>query len=495
MKGSGKGRLFRTPGIRGMWLVFVASPAFAQISPLTTQSLFFDQASNAHRGNYLEVDAGLIYNDNVDLVPNGPGDTLAMIGLVGDTARNGPRLDYSLVSDLSLVKYLHSEFPTQPFGFAYGTGEFKIVPGFFSWTAMDSYNEAQLSPYAPLTPGNLEAINYFRTGPRLTLRPTLRTTVVVDGIYSIIDSSSKSPEYVNINNHAYGGDITISRAFSSIASVYITGVEEKVEFSDTTVNTDFREESISGGFRLVDARTSLDVAGGYTKLYTTTLIDVQSIVGLVQRPQNQAPSGVTWNLNLSRLIRPTQRVSLTATQQVTDAANLFNLSVNQAVPTTVAYRLNSGEPFTYRTFGAAWRLQETRTTFEIDGNYITQRYSATPSLDVDQRVIGAVFTRQLSAVLNWDIGASYEHDDYASGGRVNTVNAITSLRWRLGQRLSLRFLYAHYSYEPNGYRNNQVGVIAAYGIQGAGTGSAAAPALTPGNPLQPNAPFNPQPYL
>ena len=102
-----------------------------------------------------------------------------MIGLVGDTARNGPRLDYSLVSDLSLVKYLHSEFPTQPFGFAYGTGEFKIVPGLFSWTATDSYNEAQLTPYAPLTPNNLEAINYFRTGPRFTLRPTLRTTVVV----------------------------------------------------------------------------------------------------------------------------------------------------------------------------------------------------------------------------------------------------------------------------------------------------------------------------
>ena len=56
MKGSGNGSLFLTHPVRGMWLALLVSPAFAQISPLTTQSLFFDQASNAHRGNYLEVD-------------------------------------------------------------------------------------------------------------------------------------------------------------------------------------------------------------------------------------------------------------------------------------------------------------------------------------------------------------------------------------------------------------------------------------------------------
>ena len=60
-------------------------PVAAQVSgPITTQSLFFDQAGSAHRGDYLEAQAGVVYTDNVNLVPDGGGGTIAMVGLVGD---------------------------------------------------------------------------------------------------------------------------------------------------------------------------------------------------------------------------------------------------------------------------------------------------------------------------------------------------------------------------------------------------------------------------
>ena len=77
----------------------------------------------------------MIYNDNVALVHDGSGDELAMIGLIGDTKREGaPRFDYHLDSDIALVKYLSSSYDTQPFGYADATGEFKIFPGTLSWT-------------------------------------------------------------------------------------------------------------------------------------------------------------------------------------------------------------------------------------------------------------------------------------------------------------------------------------------------------------------------
>ena len=216
----GTGPLARGHRLIGFLLALAALPAAAQIGPLTSQSLFFDQASNAHRGNYLEADTGLIYTDNVTRVQNGSGDTLALLGLVADTSRQGPRVDYRLASDIALVKYLRSSYQTQPFGYLDGTGDFWIVPGFFSWTGRETYTQTIIDPFAPVTPDNLEAINYVTTGPRFTLRPTLRTTVTLNGTYSYMNSSSKSPAYVNIDNHRYGGDVTLSHAFSNTSSAW-----------------------------------------------------------------------------------------------------------------------------------------------------------------------------------------------------------------------------------------------------------------------------------
>src|ERR1700682_2302930 len=147
----GTGPLARGDRLIGFLFALAALPAAAQVGPLTNQNLFFDQASNAHKGNYLEADTGLIYTDNVTRARNGSGDTLALLGLVGDASRQGPRVDYRLASDIALVKYLRSSYQTQPFGYLDGTGNFWIVPGFFSWTGRETYTETVIDPFAPVT--------------------------------------------------------------------------------------------------------------------------------------------------------------------------------------------------------------------------------------------------------------------------------------------------------------------------------------------------------
>jgi hypothetical protein len=452
----------RGPVACALLLALLSPITFAQTGPLTTQSLLFDQAAASHLGNYLGLQAGFIYTDNVFLERNGPGDELALLGLVGDAQRDGPRLDYKLDSDISLVKYLHEDFPTQPFGYLDGLAEFKIVPGLFSWTARDSYNDLIISPYLPITPDNLEAINYLTTGPRLMWQPTLRTSLVVNGVYSIIDSSSKSPLYVNIDNHRYGGDATISRAFSNTTSAYISATAEKVQFSDTLVNTDFREEGGAVGLKYSDLRTVADVSIGYEKLHTVNLVSVDSIIGVIERAQNATPSGTNWKVELSRLITPNQRVSLHARREITDAANLFRLGVDQPVPSTVGNQIVSGTPFTYTSYGASWRLQEARTSFQLSAYETTQRYQNTPSLNETTKIASALVERQIDPVLSWQLGTVFERDQYTIS--VNTINAITSVRWQTSRRVRLRLLYAFSETSPHGYKDNQVGVTVSYAL-------------------------------
>ena len=486
----------RGTGPLGFLLALAALPAAAQIGPLTSQNLFFDQASNAHRGNYLAADTGLVYSDNVTRVQNGSGDTLALLGLVGDTSREGPRLDYRLASDIALVKYLRSNYQTQPFGYLDGSGDFWIVPGFFSWTGRETYTQTVLDPFAPVTPDNLESLNYATTGPRFTLRPTLRTTLTLDGAYSYINSSSKSPLYVNVDNHRYSGDLTLSHAFSNSSSAYIAGSSEKVEFTDQVANNNFRQDQGLAGFKVANARTVLNVSGGYTRVHEVVLATVQTLRGPRELPQSQVPGGGIWRVELSRQTSPSSRLSLHAVKQVTDAANLFRLNLDQPVPTTAADRLTAGDPFTDRELGASWRFQAARTYFTLGYLDIREHYKIHPTADRNVKDATALLGRQLSPVLNWDIGVEFERQDFALGSSSDTVNAITNLRWQLGRQFALRFLYAHSRLTSGGYSENQVGVTASYAfIEGApgntqpGPQPAAPPSLTPG--MLPGSPSRP----
>jgi hypothetical protein len=85
--------------------------------------------------------------------------------------------------------------------------------------------------------------------------------------------------------------------------------------------------------------------------------------------------------------------------------------------------------------------------------------------------------------MTWNVSASYEDDDYATGGTVKTIDVLTSLRWRLGDRVAVRFLYARSELGPHGVAANEIGVTATYALTRA--------ALAQDPALQQLRPFSP----
>jgi hypothetical protein len=478
----------RYRGAFGILLALAALPAAAQVGPLTSQSLFFNQASNANIGNYLAANGGVLYTSNAQYTSSGSGDTLLTLGLGGNTAGESARLDYHLASDLMLLKYLGGTFGTSVTGYADGMAAFKIVPGLFSWIARETYTQLQIDPYAPATPDNLESLNYITTGPRFIWSPTLRTSLKLEALYSYISTSSSAPQYVNLDNHRYGGNLSAERAFSSSSSLYIRGRYEKVDFKDQMDNNNFSIADGVGGFRLHGARTDFDISGGYSKIQVEDILTpVETILGTVERPETQNFGGAVWTLNLSRLITPSQRVALFGYQQFTDAAAALRLSFDQPVPTAVPTQLAAGNPFQSRTFGGDWRFETLRSSIDISVLDSRTRYVVitTNENNSDAKSVHALFARQLSPVLNWDIGASYSHIDYAQASTtgqttVNWTNALTDLRWRVSPRVALRFLYAYSS--QNGLHTNQLGIIASYSLLGALPTQQESPQLLPTSP-------------
>ncbi|HSZ89756.1 MAG TPA: hypothetical protein VK822_10340 [Acetobacteraceae bacterium] len=487
-------------------------PAAAQVGPLTPQSLFFQQASNARSGEHLAADAGLIYNDNGLYGVGGGGSLVALLGFSGYLSHFGTGLDYHLDANISATKYFSGGYSVEPTGYFDGEGTFKIVPGDFAWIGRETYTQLLIDPLAPATPNNLENLNFITTGPRFTLRPTLRTSVTLDGTYSIVTSGSPpryiagspSAQYVNLDSHRYGADLKIERAFSSSASLYLKGSWQKVQFSDTTVNNDFTLGQGTAGYHLENGRTVLDVSGGYAQLRAyDVLVFEQSIIGVLESRQTQTIGEGIWALDLSRLIDPNQRVALTASQQLVDAATYFQQGFDSPVPTVVPPIFAAGNAFIVRSYGADWRVQEARTTLDVALRYVSYDYpfgasnlgsnglptTALPINNADAKVASALLARQLMPKLNWDIGAYFLHQDTFDAPAFSTTSEITNLRWQVGERLGLRFVYAHSSLS-RGYTDNQFGVIVSYTLLGAGRGGqqGAAPGLSPLSPFSTQSP-------
>jgi hypothetical protein len=508
----GLGSRPRCRGAFALALTLMALPAAAQVGPLTPQSLFFQQASNARSGEYLAAEAGLLYNDNALYGAGGAGSMVALLGFSGYLSHLGTRLDYHLDSDIAATKYFSGGYSVEPTGYLDGEAIFKIVPGDFAWVGRESYTQAVIDPLAPVTPNNLENLNYLTTGPRFTLRPTLRTSVTLDGVYSIVTSGSESrylagspsAQYVNIDNHGYGGKLKIERAFSSSASLYLKGSWQKVQFTDTTVNNDFTLGQGSLGYHLENGRTVLDVSGGYSQLRVyDVLVREQSVVGVLESRQTQTIDEGIWAVDLSRLIAPNQRVSLTAARQPGDAATYFQLGFDAPVPTVAPPIFAAGNPFIVRSYGADWRVQEPRTTLDVAVRYVSYDYpfgasnlgdngvptTTLPTNNSEFKLASVLFARQLTPTLNWDVGGYFTHQDVVDAPAENGSGAITNLRWRIGQRLGLRFVYAHNSL-TGGYTDNQFGVIASYTLYGAATSGQqeTAPALSPLSPFSTQSP-------
>ena len=489
----------RCRGVTRVWLALVAVPAGAQVAQLSGQTLFQYQAANNYGGNYLAADGGVIYTDNVQRTSNGIGEALLMAGLSGNTSREGSRLDYHLATNLALLKYTSSTYPTRLTGYLDGRAVFKIMPGFFSWIVRESYSQLQINAFAPVTPENLVSLNYITTGPRFTVRPTLRTSVTLDALYSYLSTSSASTQYASFDNHRYGGNLNIERAFSETSSLYLKGYYEKVEFKDQGTYNNFSIGTATAGYRLTNGRTVLDVSGGYSQLRIYDVLgSVESIGGSRETFTTETFDEPTWAAEISRLITPSQRVALTASQQFTDSAAAFRLGFDQAVPTT-APQLANGYAFKQREVGLNWHFQAARTTVDVGLIAVSQRYIAVPvtatANDRDYKAGNVLLKRQLSPVLWWDIGVTYQRNRQigASSAGVpaqssDEIGALTDLNWQVGERLNLRFVYG-YSRQTGTYTDNQIGVIASWALLGAQARMTPdSPGLSPISPVSTRSP-------
>ena len=140
---------------------------------------------------------------------------------------------------------------------------YKLVPDRFEWVFTDSFGQLTLDPFEAPTPENRENINYFTTGPDLTLRLGSFGDLTTFGRYSSTDY-----EESDFDDQRLLGGIALGREVSA-SSNFSLNVRRPSGSSLTTLSS---EATMTGRPRFCDtnskvARTRIRTDAGYTFLH------------------------------------------------------------------------------------------------------------------------------------------------------------------------------------------------------------------------------------
>ncbi len=166
----------------------------------------------------------------------------------------------------------------------------------------EDFGQAQVDPFAPVTPTNRENINYVSTGPDLDLRLGSLGFVDVTARYARTQYQV-SP----FDSDRCIGSIALGRAISSGSTVSLEGSAERVLFDNTVDNTDFDRSSAFGHY---EARVRAPSS-------TANLGARKSIKG------NESITGPLAKLQLSRKLSSAATLTFTAGRDLTDASTSF----------------------------------------------------------------------------------------------------------------------------------------------------------------------------
>ena len=250
------------------------------------------------------VDAGIGESDNVTLAPSDKiSQTIATADMDFAIKEQSRRLDVDAKGNFTYLDYLQNAFGSQFIGRFDGVAQVALVPERFTWVLQDDYGQATLDPFAPVTPTNLENINYVSTGPDVSLRLGGTSFINITARYARAQYET-SPFDSNrlLGSVAWGLDL------SPRSNVSLNGNTERVRFENTVVNTDFERSSGYGRYELHGARNDFAVNLGATTI----------------SQDGTSTTGGLAKLELTRTLSSAAKLIFSAGHNLTDASTSFS---------------------------------------------------------------------------------------------------------------------------------------------------------------------------
>jgi len=472
--------------------------AFASVSDAQTPSSSGtdNSGASAERLTY-GVDAGLGETDNVALAPtNKVSQTIATVDADFDIKHQSSRLDVDAKGNFYDYNYLQGAYGNQLLGRFDGVAHFALIPQRVTWVLQDDFGQAALDPFVPVTPGNLEDINYVSTGPDFALR--MGGTGFIDASVRVARATYQTSPF---NSNRVLGSLAAGLQLSARSSVSLNGVAERVLFDDTVVNGDFDRSSGYVRYEIQGARTNLSVDLGATKISQDASSGTSTVVlgenGLpitvpVTIPQAAySTTGPLARIAVTRILSSSISLTVSGGRELTDGISSFGSIQGGAIGAVgTAPAAQTSDNYTSQYASARWQYQRNRTTIAVSGRWEKDEYDGVPELDNTRS--GAEFSvaRRLTHALTAELMGRYYKTDYVHGlvaaenGSTNYDDEMIggALTWRHGRGLEIKLRCEHsarLTAGAFGYGENRAMLTVGYRPKGRGPESDPG-ALSPG---------------
>jgi hypothetical protein len=394
------------------------------------------------------ADVGVGETDNVTLVStNKISQTLTVADVDFAVQEQRRWFDVTAKGDFSDVDYLQGAYGNELLGRFDGLAHLAIIPGKIAWVVQDDFGQAQVDPFAAVTPANRENINYVGTGPDATLR------LGGEGFLNLSARYARTQyETSPFDNNRLSETVDLGRLLSAHSSVSLEGTTEHVLFADTETNTDFVRSSVYGHYEVQGARTDLTANLGVTQV----------------EQRGESFRGPSSKLQLSRVLSPAARLTFAAGRDITDAsAGFSNLQAGAIGGISTAPATISSTNYTITYASLEWQYTRNRTSVALSGRWERDAYEGQAQSDLARGTAEFRVDRQLIQGLSVQVRGSVYRTNFANVDFSETDFLIGgSLIFRKGRATEIRLRCDHTSRTVSGigsgYSENRIFLTVGY---------------------------------
>lgn len=381
---------------------------------------------------------GLIETDNVqrtatDAMSDTIGDLSADLNLHQQTRR----VDADMISNLQYLTYEHDVYRSDVVGNFAGNGKYAVLPGHFEWVVQDNFGQQELQPGTPITPLNLENINYLSTGPNLLISLGPQLHAQLSARYSKV-----SYQISDLDNNRGDASVALVHSLSTNSNVSLNIDAERVRYEDSVTNPDFTTQQ---GYLRYDAQ------GGRSKLALD--LGYEDATGLSSKG-----GGALVRAEASRNISASSHLDFSFGQEISDTGNLLRqLQGLDGVAVGATSLQRSNDPFISRYARIGWQLDGHRTTISFDVERFQEQHLDFANLDQRRTQADITLRRNLTPALTAVVTASYGKATYNSivGGSRDQIDSAV-LEWRIDRRLDMKVEYDHFDHSGDSASNEYV---------------------------------------
>jgi hypothetical protein len=368
---------------------------------------------------------GLGETDNVaDVSTDRRSQTMALTGIDFGWIRTGSALNANVLGNFDYLDYLEHAYSSELLGRFDGLTTLSLFSDHLKWNLQDDFGEGQLDPFAPATPTNLEKINVVTTGPDVTLRPLLNTTVQIGARYA-----RTTYETSPLDGYRLIENVLLQQLLTSNSNVGLGADIQQLRFDNTIVNPDYDRSRFYFRYDVTGARTHV----------TATLGETQSNDGgdWIATPLVE--------LDLSHQLSRQAVLTISGGRELTDVSDTFSdLRGGAAGGIAVAPSAESTGDYLRNYASAGLHLSGSRTTVGLTADWERDTYTVDSVFDVTRSSLELRLDRQLSSVLTAGIFGTLTQSRYVEEqGEIKSRIVGVGATWQASRTLSVQGRYSH----------------------------------------------------